>query len=259
MLLATGLVCMHAQEKHLMTDIYVCRSCICFILTSLPLERINAACIEGIVLGICHKYCAQGFISTQGLADNKRWCAWTEYTCTVDVLAKKTQKNKKAPLWTHPPLFSPSSVHSLWCASRKRSSKPCSALPAYHFLMKSPNTFWQTYFLRKRKSLLESKFLAYQPGKKINKKGEPQVCQKFPSWEDHATVVFMGSFSLSAGLYEAPIAVKVGKKFQVCGGEDVRCDVNGTVDVIGVTSTFSLWRTWSPQREELKRSPWKVL
>ena len=93
---------------------------------------------------------------------------------------KKNKKKKKAPLWTHP-RFSLSSVHSLWCACRKRSSKTCAALPTYNFLMKSPNTFWQTYFLRKRKSLLESRrFFGVSAWEQINKKRKPQVCQNFP-------------------------------------------------------------------------------
>lgn len=193
--------------------------------------------------GISYKYCARAFLP------RKVWQIIDDGVRGQNALVRSVSLPKKAPLWTHP-RFSLSSVHSLWCASRKRSSKTHSALHGYNFLMKSPNTFWQKYFLRKKNLWESRKFLTYQSGKTINKKGKAQVCQNFHFWNSCFCVCVLVCVN-----YCCESCLKVsGLRMQ-------RCPVwsECRVDVIGVTSTFSPWRIWSPQRGELKRSPWKVL
>lgn len=180
-----------------------------FIVTTLPFWN-NKYCTHLMHrAGICYKYCARAFLP------GKVWKIIDDGVRGQNALVRSVSLPKKAPLWTHP-RFSLSSVHSLWCASRKRSSKTHSALHGYNFLMKSPNTFWQKYFLRKKKSLWESrKFLTYQSGKTINKKGKPQVCQNFHFCEDQLFLC------LCAGLCEL-LLWKLSKSFwsadaKMCG------------------------------------------
>lgn len=142
MLLATGLVCMHATQTP--NDRLIRLLVMGFIVTTLPFWNNKYSKHLMHRAGICHKYCTRAFLPRkvrQIIDDGVRG---------QNALVRSVSLPKKAPLWTHP-RFSLSSVHSLWCASRKRSSKTHSALHGYNFLMKSPNTFWQKYFLRKKK------------------------------------------------------------------------------------------------------------
>lgn len=119
MLLATGLVCMHATQTP--NDRLIRLLVMGFIVTTLPFWNNKYSTHLMHRAGICHKYCARAFLLgkvPQIIGDGVRG---------QNALVRSVSLPKKAPLWTHP-RFSLSSVHSLWCASRKRSSKTHSAL-----------------------------------------------------------------------------------------------------------------------------------
>lgn len=159
-------ISMHAcaRKKHLTTDIYVCPSCIWFILSALLWENNNYN-VHYHRAGICHQYYAQAFIP------HKVWQIIDVVVRGQNTLVRSMSLPKKSPTLNPPPAFlSPAFIH-YDAPVEKGAPKPAQPLPAYNFLMKSPNTFWQTYFLRKRKNLSRSQsffcflFLPYQPGK----------------------------------------------------------------------------------------------
>lgn len=134
MLLATGLVCMHAQEKtpH---DRYICLPImylIHFVCASLRNNNYNMHYHRA---GICHQYYAQAFIP------HKVWQIIDVVVRGQNTLVRSMSLPKKSPTLNPPPAFlSPAFIH-YDAPVEKGAPKPAQPLPAYNFLMKSPNTF----------------------------------------------------------------------------------------------------------------------